>query len=488
MGYGRAGSPLLPTKNISPRRSSGGVGFPKRHVRIGFLVLVSLCAFALFHGCEKTEPEADSLRDPRLYDKFHEYEANLPQHNLDLPYPEGRDAKFFWASNHVADTGWGNAMQELLMNAHLAYVTKRAFVFDNFTWERDVPEYPVYDEKLMPIRIPLSSMISGPLIGGPFEPGDDAPRAVSKNYFNEVCPPSKRTIINTQEVNDDNIRYSRTTGASFMFDRWVEKLNSIDNPCVEIARDSSQLFEIWVFGSRRILDIWPSLSQSPVLKQFAWSPLIHSAFKDNIHLFQPSSWSSWLSSFSSVAPFMITPPDELDEPFPGLLVLHIRRGDFQDHCVHLAKWASDWNGFNAFPSLPDKFTPPPGGGGGSTTPENKEMYLKHCFPTIQQIVDKVTEVQKVSEGLRNVYVMTNELVPWLEELKTELMKVHKWDQVASTSDLELSWEQRHVAQTIDMMIGQRAQAFIGNGFSSVTSNVVMLRMLKGIPPESNRFW
>jgi 2-succinyl-5-enolpyruvyl-6-hydroxy-3-cyclohexene-1-carboxylate synthase len=89
--------------------------------------------------------------------------------------------------------------------------------------------------------------------------------------------------------------------------------------------------------------------------------------------------------------------------------------------------------------------------------------MKHCFPTIRQIVDKVNEVQKVSDGLRNVYVMTNAAVPWLEELKAVLMKVYNWDQVASTEDLELSWEQKHIAQTVDMMIGQRAQVFIGNG-------------------------
>ena len=89
--------------------------------------------------------------------------------------------------------------------------------------------------------------------------------------------------------------------------------------------------------------------------------------------------------------------------------------------------------------------------------------MKHCFPTIRQIVDKVTEVQKVSEGLRNVYVMTNAPVSWLEELKVELMKVHKWNQISSSRDLKLSWEQKYVAQTVDMMIGQRAQVFIGNG-------------------------
>jgi|SRR5882762_9960533 hypothetical protein len=102
MGSGRkTGSPILPTKNISPRRSSGGVGFPKRHVRIGFLVLVFLCIFASFHRRAKTEVVINDLPNPPLYEKYHKYEANLPQHNLDLPYPEGRDAKFFWASNHV---------------------------------------------------------------------------------------------------------------------------------------------------------------------------------------------------------------------------------------------------------------------------------------------------------------------------------------------------------------------------------------------------
>jgi hypothetical protein len=160
---------------------------------------------------------------------------------------------------------------------------------------------------------------------------------------------------------------------------------------------------------------------------------------------------------------MVTPPDQSDAPFPGLLVLHIRRGDFRDHCTHLAKWSSDWNGFNAFPSLPDKFTPPPGGGGGSTTPENMDLYMKHCFPTIEQIVHKVTEVLKVSEGLKNVYVMTNAGIPWLEDLVAALRKAHQWNQIASSRDLNLNWEQKYVAQTVDMMIGQRAQVFIGNG-------------------------
>lgn len=139
-----------------------------------------------------------------------------------------------------------------------------SFVFDNFTWERDGPEYSNYNGKLIPSRIPLSAMISGkgqkclhallysqichsgPIIGGPFPPGDDAPRAVSKNYFYEVCP--NRTIIDSGEVNAD-IRFDDSVGALQIVNKWVEKLNSIKDPCVEISQKSYQLFEIWYFYS-----------------------------------------------------------------------------------------------------------------------------------------------------------------------------------------------------------------------------------------------
>lgn len=89
------------------------------------------------------------------------------------------------------------------------------------------------------------AFVSGPIIGGPFEPQDDAPRAVSKKYFDKVCPPSKRVILNPLEINNDTIRFSSTIGASYIFDLWVEKINSIEDQCVEISHDLVQLWEIW---------------------------------------------------------------------------------------------------------------------------------------------------------------------------------------------------------------------------------------------------
>lgn len=389
------------------------------------------------------------------------------------------------------------------MNALLSHTVNRAFVFDNYTWNPDGPDYSDFNGKLIPSRIPLSAIMSGPVIGASWPRGDPTPRSVTREYFKQVCP--KPLFMHTAEINED-LRFDSEVPASVIFDKWVDKLNSINDPCVEITRDSYQLFEIWLFGSKRILSMWPRLSKSPVLRDFSWSPLILRTFAQNAHLFsanqaafrflpsyfRPSSMSSIVpSKLHNVEPLL--KPEKTD-PIPGLLVLHIRRGDFEAHCAHLAKWSSDWNGFNKFSALPDKFRPPTPIGWGETTEENVQMYMKRCFPTTDQIARKVREVladqQKVhgnKKELKRVYVMTNGNKEWLGELKAALMEVKQWDAVITSRDIYLSWDAKPVAQAVDMLVGQRAQVFIGNGFSSLTSNIVMLRMLKELPPDDTRF-
>jgi hypothetical protein len=90
--------------------------------------------------------------------------------------------------------------------------------------------------------VPIPSTSAGPIIGSSFPPGDPAPRAVSQEYFKEVCP--NRTIIDSMEVNE-HLRLNVNVPALEIFEKWVEKLNSIEDPCVEIELESFQLFEIW---------------------------------------------------------------------------------------------------------------------------------------------------------------------------------------------------------------------------------------------------
>jgi hypothetical protein len=78
---------------------------------------------------------------------------------------------------------------------------------------------------------------SGPIIGEAYPAADKVPRAVSREFFDRVCP--NPTILLSQEVNTDE-------GGDETTRRWMQKLNSIEDPCIEIGLDSaSQIFNLW---------------------------------------------------------------------------------------------------------------------------------------------------------------------------------------------------------------------------------------------------
>lgn len=49
---------------------------------------------------------------PPTYKKLRQYEDNLPQHNLDLPFPEGRNGRYVKFSNQAKKLGWNNVLNE----------------------------------------------------------------------------------------------------------------------------------------------------------------------------------------------------------------------------------------------------------------------------------------------------------------------------------------------------------------------------------------
>ena len=204
-----------------------------------------------------------------------------------------------------------------------------------------------------------------------------------------------------------------------------------------------------IFGKKgRLLSIWPYLSKSPVVTHWGWSPIVYEAFRKNRHLFEPTTLQG--------SPFK----EDTTSAIPGLLAIHVRRGDFEEHCVHLAEWGADWNAFNSFPEFLDKVDGPTDRG------DTAELHNRRCYPSIEQIVDKVRQVRKeAASPLRYLYIMTNGPIPWVQELKSALAQNTSWDRIGSSRDLRLTWEQLFVAQNLDMYIAQRAEVLIGNGVS-----------------------
>jgi hypothetical protein len=306
-------------------------------------------------------------------------------------------------------------------------------------------------------------------------------------------------------------------------------------------------------------DIVPTLLESPIVKDFSWSPLIHHAFRKNEHHFSSHQERSLQSIlFPSIFPrnkassshsdnctdlsansLPPTPSPAHIKPLP-LLALHLRRGDFIQHCESLAHWRSTYTGFNTLQSLPDRFFVE-----NSTLLESlsdeeiQDRYKEKCFPDIDAVRKSVVravnewrrtrleielekrwwlpkgwrskvEQARVKKMLRKVYIMTNGDREFLRELKEGLYDdahrssttsdspsadhgydydfVWDWEEVSTSRDLEWGWETKYVAQAVDMYVGQRAELFIGNGFSSLTANVVLMRFAAGVEPWRTRFW
>jgi len=159
--------------------------------------------------------------------------------------------------------------------------------------------------------------------------------------------------------------------------------------------------------------------------------------------------------------------------------------------------------------------------------------MARCWPEIEQIVNRLKEIRRLHPGLESVFILTNGKKDWVDRLKRALLQgeageediemppgdeasgleeISKelppvlpgairvqplppslsvkagWKAVYTSKDLQLLWTEREIDQAVDMEIARRAEVFLGNGFSSLTSNIVMLRLSDSTPIENVRYW
>lgn len=196
---------------------------------------------------------------------------------------------------------------------------------------------------------------------------------------------------------------------------------------------------------------------------------------------------------------------------PGLLAVHIRRGDYEQHCKFLSEWRVEygyWNCFGSysaskptfpegvahhdispsrcdptFPKLNDTLYDPPyaasphkneDGSIDPTTLTLEELILYHCWQDLDSIRDRlhaVREWQKAKNGreLKDIYVLTNTKDDdWISALK-ELLRKDGWvGQINTSADTahNLSITGMSVNQGVDMAIAHWSEVFLGNGVRS----------------------
>lgn len=224
-----------------------------------------------------------------------------------------------------------------------------------------------------------------------------------------------------------------------------------------------------------LASIWPDLISTPLITHFTWSSLVELAFDTNRDLFLPPSLLSSTPLLSSLPYNTSTSVTNAARypPIPGLMAIHVRRGDYANHCAFLARVGDPFVSINSLPSLPDaslgKFSPQWRGSRAEVA-----AHRRRCHPSIPEIVAKVLAVRatEAGKGVRRLHIMTNGGPAYIANLKRALWDAVApggWDSISSSRDLVLNWEQRFVAQAVDVLVAQRAQVLIGNGVSTCSN-------------------
>lgn len=132
---------------------------------------------------------------------------------------------------------WLIALVSILMS-YLAYVSNVSFVFEDYTWSHLPLPWTIYDFALRPARIPFNALISGPTAGGPMPSAPKAPRAVSAEFYAQVCggPGSRKHIISSLNAPND-------ADGDVLIDWWVDQLASVREPCIEIDSSAHDVFD-----------------------------------------------------------------------------------------------------------------------------------------------------------------------------------------------------------------------------------------------------
>ncbi|KAF8303084.1 hypothetical protein DL93DRAFT_2067052 [Clavulina sp. PMI_390] len=432
----------------------------------------------------------DFARLPPLYPEYDEEERKLPQHNEDAPFPDGRHARFIRFDNQIWGLGLNNQLFEILLNSEIARRAERSYAFTPYVWKRGAwGEYIDVEEnnhlvgssaKVRAARVPLRAIIQSPTSGEPWptladEPSTSPPRAVSERWYEHMCPRYKRLVINPEETNKEiGVDFERDD-TLVILDKWAEYLRNLDHPCVHIKYNTPRIIDFRTMGSPTLESLWPSFSTSPVMTAFAWSPLVHNAVERNLDSLHLRSGDS-------------PPHDPPSSSVPGLVTLHVRRQDFKDR-TSFSRFAP-FHGWSHLSFLPDRIDVAPG-----TSEDDRLAYaFPRCWVERSTIVERLrllrTEYADNLAGktihLNKVHLATNGDAEWVEEVRRTLLD-DGWESVTSTYDLMLGWEERGVPVD-DMEFASRGEVFVGNGFSTFTSTVVLLRLSSGLPLNQTWFW
>ncbi|CAA7260580.1 unnamed protein product [Cyclocybe aegerita] len=327
--------------------------------------------------------------------------------------------------------GFNNQAQEILLYHHLALQTSRIYVYQPFIWR---PR----GEKA---EVPLSAFLRGPTEG-----------TISDSAFDEVCPP------------EDVVRVKLVTNTESQWEHAKSILNSNDR-CIVVE---DWLFNWNYLASTGIHDIWPSF-QKYLANHFKWS--------DNVlAIVDRTQTKLGLKSRGA-------PSSSQGSPY---IAVHLRRGDFEDHCKYLNTTHQGFTTWGSLPLLRPATYPP------ALNTTDAASIMEHCYPSLHRILDAISKQARSRGNVRAIHILHDGAwdhpTVYLQFYKlSQALTNERWTtqhgwvggpmlRVTQSADVPMERGERDWRVCVDVELARRAEVFIGNGYSSLSTQVVALRL------------
>ncbi|TFK74056.1 hypothetical protein BDN72DRAFT_834066 [Pluteus cervinus] len=359
------------------------------------------------------------------YTLYKSLERLDPEHSHSVIKPSQKYVRF----KQLQGAGFNNQAQEILLFHHLALSSGRTYAYQPLIW-RPRGEHAT---------VPLSAFLGGV-----------TRNSISSAVFDEICPESEVKHVKLWDTYET---------------LWTKTINALRGPERCIVVDDWIMY--WGFlASDALHDIWPGFKDY-LREHFQWSRFITEIAdraQSQLHLRSHTSQSE-------------------GEPYTAL---HLRRGDFEEHCHVLAKEHTGFTTWATLPELRSRVAHPP------LDTENATSVVEHCYPSLRRILSVIDEHAKAHPHIRalhmlhdgawdhpTVYIQVQKLAVALMDASRALaagwtngpMKIITHSGMLPVRLGEADW-----AVTVDVEIARRADFFVGNGFSSLSTQIIALRL------------
>ncbi|WVQ94802.1 hypothetical protein IAU59_001885 [Kwoniella sp. CBS 9459] len=414
---------------------------------------------------------------PPNYSSEWRTESRLPQIKGDIGPGEGKNGRYV-KFDVPRGTGFNHQLQRVLLQHHLAVLGNRSLAFEPYVEDDTYLPFKVSSWPWRSARIPLSAYVATVISG--FESFYTTPRAVPASYYRNVCPSYKeQTHTIKTDLHPEGDMTLVADGQSRIHQIQVLLAGS-DQSCVRIIGEP---FDDEFFDSKASLDLYESFVKSPVMKHFSFAPTVLSIINKALPDLSPDSQPYDLESVAHANGDPVR-----TGMWKHVLALHLRRGkNWEMVCEEKGARAAPFVSFNKLPLLPgnENVPPPP----SMVEATRMGLYRAKCLPQTLDIIARARRMRKNHPLLRSVYILTDaDEDAWVKEIRMWLQS-EGWDHVwIGKEDVYPEWQDKEVGVAVDMEVGRRAGVFVGNGFSTTSSNIVLLRSRDGIHPDLTQFW